>query len=305
MRDEGQGSLACCSPWGRRESDTTAASEPSSHIRPAPGPTLRTFLCQAEGAKEAQLAPSSLRECGSSRGTERDEEWAPGIMKKPDLRGHRAPGSQAAAFTGRIGDGCTESGRLGSGAGVGGRSRQAWYQGRRDPSHRGVILCHSVDPAGKSGGVGAHGEAAKQPPRWAGVPDNHSLATLPRTRGTILNTALFPSRPRDLAGHRQWLSEAEYPACRPPNPTPTTTDPGLLRLCIHRVFSGRLMRFHWFVIFFCKVYDLNLRHKSKCRPRDPKPLFGLRSPPSGFTPVRRTPPEVPQLSQLLTCRPSA
>jgi len=23
MRDEGQGSLVCCSPWGRKESDTT------------------------------------------------------------------------------------------------------------------------------------------------------------------------------------------------------------------------------------------------------------------------------------------
>ena len=91
--------------------------------------------------------------------------------------------------------------------GVGGRSRQAWYQGWRDPSHRGVILCRSVDPAGKSGGAGAHGEAAKQPPRWAGVPDNHSLATLPRTRGTIPNTMLFPPRPRDLAGHWWWLSE--------------------------------------------------------------------------------------------------
>lgn len=136
--------------------------------------------------------------------------------------------------------------------GAGGGSRQAWYRGWRNPSHGGVILCRSMDPAGKSGGAGAHREAAIHPPRCARIPDNHSLATLPRTRGTILNTTLFPPRPRDLAGHQRWLSEAEYSASRPLNPTPTTTDPRLLRLGIHGAFSGHLMRFHWFVIFFAK-----------------------------------------------------
>lgn len=191
--------------------------------------------------------------------------------------------------------------------GVGAGSRQAWYGGWQDPSHRGAILCRSVDPAGKSGGAGAHGEAAKHPPRWAGVPDNHSLATLPWTRGTIPNTTLFTPRPRDLAGHRRWLSEAEYPASRPPNPTPTTTDPRLLRLCIHGAFSGHLMRFHWFVVFFCKVYDLSLRHKSKWRPRGPNPLLVFEAPlPASLrSALPQRLPQLSQLSQLLTCRPSA
>ena len=35
---DGQGSLACCSPWGRKESDTTEPLDDSNNCVPLPAP---------------------------------------------------------------------------------------------------------------------------------------------------------------------------------------------------------------------------------------------------------------------------
>ena len=62
---EGQGGLACCSPRGRRESDTTARLNNSSWERHLRGPEIHTYrTCPAH---EKETVPQNVLVTGASQ----------------------------------------------------------------------------------------------------------------------------------------------------------------------------------------------------------------------------------------------